>query len=229
MHIPKAVLFDLDDTLTGRDEAFHAFAEKFIDRFVGKTDDDKREKMIDTLAALDNHGYRKKSEVFESFFDTFAISNRPSYKEMEEFWVSRFPEGVRPLPGVAEMLRFLKNKGLKLGVVTNGFSPILQNSKIDHAEIRDYFDLIVVSKEIGIEKPDRGIFDYAIDQLSLKADACIFVGDHLINDIYGSKNAGMTAVWYNPGRLKNDSDVQPDYEINDYAALIKLIFVGSDN
>jgi len=53
----------------------------------------------------------------------------------------------------------------------------------------------VVSEGAGFRKPDCRIFQSALDVLALEAAECAFVGDHPVNDIVGSREAGLTAVW----------------------------------
>ena len=83
-------------------------------------------------------------------------------------------------------------------MVTNGNS-LLQNTKLDTAGIRDLFDMAVVSDDIGIWKPDKGIFEYAMKTLGVTPEESLFVGDHPVNDIQGALGAGMHAVWVDYG------------------------------
>ena len=109
---------------------------------------------------------------------------------------------------MASMLRFspiaiptiqaLKEQGYLLGVVSNGPS-VLQNKKLDTAGIRDLFDVVAVSGDYGIHKPDRRLFDLAAQKLNVPNEACLFVGDHPVNDIKGALGAGMQAIWMDYG------------------------------
>ena len=111
---------------------------------------------------------------------------------------TRFGKRVVMLEGSVETLRELKRRGYLLGMVTNGNS-LLQNTKLDSAGIRDLFDMAVVSDDIGIWKPDKGIFEYAMRMLAVTPDQSLFVGDHPVNDIQGALGAGMQAVWVDYG------------------------------
>ena len=83
-------------------------------------------------------------------------------------------------------------------MVTNGNS-LLQNTKLDTAGIRELFDMAVVSDDIGIWKPNKGIFEYAMKALQVTPEESLFVGDHPVNDIQGALGAGMHAVWVDYG------------------------------
>ena len=89
-----------------------------------------------------------------------------------------------------------------LGAVTNGVSS-LQNIKLDTAGIRDLFDVVVVSGDIGIYKPDRRIFDEACRRAGLKNEEVLFVGDHPVNDIDGALGAGLQVIRMNYGDFYN--------------------------
>ena len=85
--------------------------------------------------------------------------------------------------------------------MTNGVSS-LQNTKLDTAGIRHLFDVVVVSGDIGIYKPDRRIFDEAARRVGIENEKVLFVGDHPVNDIKGALGAGMQAIRMNYGDFK---------------------------
>ena len=78
----------------------------------------------------------------------------------------------------------------------------LQNLKLDTAGIRDLFDVVVVSGDIGIYKPDRRIFDEAVRRAGVKNKESLFVGDHPVNDVEGALGAGMQVIRMNYGDFK---------------------------
>ena len=77
-----------------------------------------------------------------------------------------------------------------------------------------YCDIVVVSGDINIHKPDAAIFIYTADKLGLKAEECLYVGDHPVNDIEGALGAGMKAVRMNWGWFK-DKDLRSDVPVVD--------------
>lgn len=108
---------------------------------------------------------------------------------------------VDMLPGAVDVLKEVKRRGYILGAVTNGVSA-LQNMKLDTAKIRSLFDVVVVSGDIGIYKPDRRIFDEAAKRAGVKNSECLFVGDHPVNDVEGALGAGMNVIRMNYGDFK---------------------------
>ena len=104
------------------------------------------------------------------------------------------------------MLQALRKKGIVTGVITNGPS-YLQNHKMDESGLRPYLDLVVVSGDVGVHKPDPALFLYACDKVQLPPADCMYVGDHPVNDIAGALSAGMQAVRMNWGWFK-DQDLR---------------------
>jgi putative hydrolase of the HAD superfamily len=79
-----------------------------------------------------------------------------------------------------------------------------------------YVDVLVVSEEAGISKPDPGIFQIALDRLEVRAGETVMVGDSWANDIAGARRAGIRAVWFNPRRLAKP---EADTAVHEIAAL----------
>ncbi len=71
----------------------------------------------------------------------------------------------------------------------------MQNSSIDGLEIRNYFDIILISEIEQVRKPNPEIFQRAVVKLGTAAQDSVFVGDHPEADIKGAKNAGMKTIW----------------------------------
>ena len=91
-----------------------------------------------------------------------------------------------------------------LALVTNGFSSV-QYPRLAGSSISDAFEGVFVSEEVGVAKPNRGIFDHALEQLAHPdRDDVVMVGDSLTSDMAGARNAGVDGCWYNPRGLAGD-------------------------
>ncbi len=101
------------------------------------------------------------------------------------------------LPGTHSLLQHLRDNGIKIGILSNGFTEV-QYDKLRSAEIDRLVDCVVLSDEIGINKPDRRIFDYALEKSGARLENCIMVGDNPDTDIAGAVNAGWQARLFNP-------------------------------
>ena len=96
--------------------------------------------------------------------------------------------------GLQETLSELTEWGLRLGIVTNG-SVMTQAAKIKHLGLEKYFSSVVISEAAACQKPDPRIFRRALDEIGCDAAVTWFVGDHPVNDVLGSAEAGLVPVW----------------------------------
>lgn len=90
--------------------------------------------------------------------------------------------------------------------------------------IEGYFNPIIVSGDLGYRKPDRRIFQLALDGMELPPENVLFVGNDMYRDVYGAKQVGMKTVFYssNQGRKKANG-IEPDYVIYQFAELRQAI------
>jgi HAD superfamily hydrolase (TIGR01549 family) len=96
-------------------------------------------------------------------------------------------------PDADELLVQLRSK-YKLGIVTNGVAG-LQRRKLEGSGLLHWFDAVAISGEVGIGKPERGIFEWVAAELNVPLEACVMVGDNAERDVQGGINAGMRTVW----------------------------------
>ena len=97
------------------------------------------------------------------------------------------------LPGAEELVRYLAAK-YPLTVVTNGFVEV-QYEKFDKSGLRDCFAHIVLSEEVGCQKPNPRIFEEALRMNGLQAEEVVMIGDSWNSDIQGAINAGIDQIW----------------------------------
>jgi putative hydrolase of the HAD superfamily len=206
MHNIKAVLFDLDNTLIDRNKAFVKYCNWFIDEyFHGSVVPDKKENMIALMVLLDENGYgNRRIKMYNELIEKWCLFNY-STEELVEKWENVFASFICINEKTNKLLKYFKEK-YKLGLITNGRSQ-LQQSKIDAAGIRIFFDVIIVSDEVGIKKPERAIFEMACSKLNVDVHDAVFIGDHMQNDVIGATNAGLQAVWLNYKKLQNQSKI----------------------
>ena len=128
----------------------------------------------------------------------------------------------KPLDGVMEMLETLYPE-VKMGIITNGFTE-LQQQRLQNTQTEKFFEIVVVSEQIGVAKPDRKVFDYAFSQMDkLDKTKILMVGDTLASDILGGYNSGIDTCWFNHANLVNDTKIQPTYEIKDIRELVGIV------
>jgi HAD superfamily hydrolase (TIGR01662 family) len=98
-------------------------------------------------------------------------------------------DNYRLYPDVIDALSSLKEKGIRIGCVSNEDGYL--ESFFTKFDITDYFEIILSSEEVGCEKPAPGIFQIALTRMNLTAEEVIFVGDGLHSDYFGSQSVGM--------------------------------------
>ena len=94
-------------------------------------------------------------------------------------------------PDVHSTLEQLANHYI-LGVLTNG------NADVRRLGLADYFQFALSAEELGVGKPDPQPFRQALTRAGVPAEQALHVGDHPGDDIFGARQAGLHAVWYNP-------------------------------
>jgi HAD superfamily hydrolase (TIGR01549 family) len=99
------------------------------------------------------------------------------------------------LPGANELLDFLKGKGFILVIISNNDGKT--EEKCEEVGIKEYFDIIIDSTNLGLIKPDARIFHFALDKLGLYNNQAIHIGDLYGSDVMGGLNAGMDVIWLN--------------------------------
>ena len=197
----KAVFFDFDDTLQSRKGAYRLYCESFLDRYFPTIDKSERERKLDEMEEHVDGGYKDREVYFPEMIELWKWENHPPMQELYDSFNYDFGKHVVMLDGAVEVLKEIKKRGYILGAITNGVSS-LQNIKLDTAGIRELFDVVVVSGDIGIYKPDRRIFDEAVRRAGVRNEEALFVGDHPINDIEGALGADMQVIRMNYGDFK---------------------------
>ena len=122
------------------------------------------------------------------------------------------------MPGVVEALQSFKQCGLNLVVVSNSDGTVEQNLK--DRELASYFSHIIDSAMIGIEKPDPGIFEYALEISGADRASTVHVGDMYFADIEGARRAGLDAILLDPFDDWHDADCPRAPDLNSLAKSI---------
>jgi len=100
-----------------------------------------------------------------------------------------------------------------LALVTNG-APDVQREKIGRTTLARYFGAIVISAEVGFGKPDARIFEAALEAIGATADSAVMVGDSLLRDVGGARNAGLRSIWIDRDQARSRADEPvPDVRI----------------
>jgi len=187
----KAVIFDLDNTILDRTRTFHQFTTSFVDTYFRHAQD--HEVLINRIIELDQDGYKDKHQLFAELLEELPWASKPEIAELLDYYSVQYVSNALLMEQATETIAYMRQK-YKLGLITNGKTAI-QYGKVDRLGLRSAFDFILVSEEAGVKKPDIQIFQMAIERLGLKAEECLYIGDHPKNDIQGASLAGMKTIW----------------------------------
>lgn len=130
---------------------------------------------------------------------------------------------------ITKMLSELKHHEVKLALCSNCSSDEVYALK--SSSIYEYFDTSILSYEVGLEKPDKCIYKLCSDNLNVRPEECLYVGDGGSNELYGAENVGMKpvrAMWY----LKKSNGIispMPFREADTPLDIIKLLKKVSPN
>jgi putative hydrolase of the HAD superfamily len=144
---------------------------------------------------------------------------------LAELMAARFQEERRAslivFPDARPALEDLRQT-YRLALLTNG-PPDLQREKIEGGNLAAYFEMITISGEEGIGKPDKRIFALTLDRLAVLPQAAVMVGDSLKRDIGGAQGAGLKAVWVNRAGASLGEGHKPDAQVHDLSHLRDVI------
>jgi putative hydrolase of the HAD superfamily len=153
--------------------------------------------------------YRR--DGWQASLDKLGLAERLDAQEMADQFMKLRRQNHTIYADVIECLERLRNQ-FRLALLTNGVVD-LQREKIEGAGLESHFDVITISGEVGLGKPDRQVFDLTLKRLDLSADEVVMVGNSLESDIAGANGVGMKSVWLNRINAKNDTQTKPDAEI----------------
>jgi len=146
--------------------------------------------------------------------DDYKMSLRIS-----EEYLQHSPKKKNLMEGCKETLDYLLPK-YPMVIVTNGFDEI-QSTKLSSSGISHYFKDVVTSARAGHKKPAKEIFEFALQENKVAARDAIMIGDNLLTDIAGAKNASVDMVFFNPAKIKHQAAV--DFEISSLPELMNFL------
>ncbi len=201
LHMIKAVLFDFDETLQNRTEAFEVYMTRFFARFFPEIKGEELEKRKEDMRRTGNGGYVNRVEWYGELIKLWSWENAPSAESLADHYEHTFGDCIVMYPESKLLFKELKKRGYIVGVVTNG-PAVLQKHKMNNSGLMPLVDLLVVSGDYGVHKPNPELLRIAAKKLNLPCEECVYVGDHPVNDIQTALNAGMKAIRMNAGWFK---------------------------
>lgn len=119
-------------------------------------------------------------------------------------YIDLLPENNHLFEGTLEILDYLSSR-YTLHIITNGFSQV-QQKKLEKSGIASYFATVSDSESTGFRKPDRRMYENALEAASARAETSVMIGDCLEADVKGSMDCGIRAFWFANG----SDDIAPE-------------------
>ncbi|MFC0140521.1 pyrimidine 5'-nucleotidase [Erwinia mallotivora] len=137
-------------------------------------------------------------------------------------YLAAMAEICLPLAGAPDLLRALKGR-VKMGIITNGFTA-LQQARLQRTGFLHYFDLLVISEEVGHAKLHPAIFDHALEKMANPPRSrVLMVGYNPDSDILGGIRSGLATCWLNVDNRPLPEGVQPTWQVPSLAALQEIL------
>jgi len=188
------VCFDLDDTLYNEiDYLISAY------KSIAKSIDPENQKI---LFAKMFSMYRNDQDVFEYLKNTYVISK----EDIINHYRTHKPD-ITPHIEVVKLMRSIKNKGGSIGVITDG-RIITQKNKIEALKLEEYINAIIISEEIGVEKPNAKAFIEIENKL--KGEKYYYIGDNFGKDFIAPKKMN----WETIGIIDNGKNIHSNTYLN---------------
>ena len=213
----KHIFFDLDHTIWDFDKNAEETLYELYDIYrLNEIGLPSAAKFIETYTR-NNHqlwaeyhtGKITKDELRETRFRrTFLeLGVRPEVLPLafEDDYVKLCPTKTNLFPHAHETLEYLQSK-YTLHLISNGFKESSE-LKVGNTNIGRYFENIIISEIVGVNKPDPAIFAHALGLAGASKHQSLMIGDSLEADVYGALNFGMDAIYFNPFNAAKPDDV----------------------
>ena len=201
----KWIFFDVGSTLVDETEAYdHRVREMIVGTNITFKEFD------DVRVALARQGLDGNSAAIKHF----GLTKPPWHSEDEV-----------PYSDAHSTLAALVDKGYELGIIAN--QKLGTEERLESWGLRQYFEVIAASAEIGYAKPDKEIFEKALEFAKCTAEESVMVGDRLDNDIIPAKAIGMKTVWVKNGLAQYQGaelgEGVADYQIGSLSELLRIL------
>jgi putative hydrolase of the HAD superfamily len=206
--VVKDVFFDLDRTLWDFETNSHLALSQLFTEFGLTHKIEHSGQFIEDYNRINEYhwdlyrrGLTTKEKLrIDRFYEALLLHGVDDVKLAADYceaYIQRCPELTHTFPGTHDTLEELRKMGYQMHIITNGFSEV-QYRKMENCGILSYFDVIVCSDQVGVNKPEPEIFHVAIQQAQAQAGQSVMIGDHPEIDVLGANAAGMRGILFDP-------------------------------
>ncbi|MHA2288454.1 MAG: TIGR02253 family HAD-type hydrolase [Promethearchaeota archaeon] len=235
----KLVGFDLDDCLYNSTGLSQIARIKGIDAMISLGLKIERQEALLLIQEIVNEYGSNSPNHYDYFirrlnqYENYNISFNEQVRYVAAAVMAYHAQKIKLITlydDVKKCLEKLKEISIKTAVITDGI-PVKQYEKILRLGIDDLIDLVVISDEIGIRKPNPKLFAYCLSKFNVKGNETIYVGDNIYKDIIPAKLNEIHSVYIHRGgkydtRITGEviaKENEPDYEISKFDELFDII------
>ena len=217
------ILFDADETL------FHFDAFKGLQLMFSRFDitftehDFTHYQTVNKPLWIDYQDGKITAKQLQNIrFESWAEKLSVTTQTLNSAFLTAMADICTLLPGAEKLITTLTNKA-NLGIITNGFTE-LQHVRLARTGLQDHFSSLIISEQVGVAKPDPGIFEYAFEQMGYPdRDQVLMIGDNPHSDILGGLNAGIDTCWLNVHGHDAPEGIEPHYQVASLTELHTLL------
>ncbi len=216
----KHLFFDLDHTIWDFDknaeetlnELYHTYKLRDLglhspDRFIEVYTQNNHQLWAEYHLGKITKQKLRETRFSKTFVD-LGLSPQHIPQQFEDDYVSICPTKTNLFPKAHETLGYLKEK-YSLHLISNGFKESTE-LKVSNNGLNEYFENVVISEVVGFNKPDKAIFNHALNLANAGISESIMIGDSLEADIRGAQDYGMKAIYFNPEKKEKPEDVEQE-------------------
>lgn len=217
----KAIIFDIGNTLINTENIIQNAAKYSAKKLVsiGLIKDWK----TFFRGYIDNDRRYQEPHVNHLFSDLKIVKNTVKELQLNKessvcgAFITYYRDEVRrqihPNHSLYVLFELLKSSGKRLGIISDG-TTIEQLETLTRLDVIHFFDVIIISEEIGFEKPSEEIFGTLIKLLDLNPSNMLIVGDNYIRDIVGGIDSGFRTALLTEFSVSDKNEFKPNYEPN---------------
>lgn len=232
--LPRAILFDLDDTILDTSlsatRVWRLTAKAFEDE-IGQPAEvfdpildrarvwywaDPKRNLAGRLDVQKSRIEVTHHGLLELGIDDYGLATR-----FADHYSEHRVTSMRPFPGAIETLEHFVKAGVPLALITNGDAKG-QRAKVAHFDLTQYFQAVLIEGELGYGKPDPRVFHQALQACDAPAEDAWCVGDNLAWEVAAPQKLGMQGIWndWEGKTLPEDSEIIPDRVVMSIAELV---------
>ena len=171
-------------------------------------------------------GASTASRLWDDALQLFGINSPSLARDFAAYYSELRATTALAFEDSAPVLEALRADGYRLAVITNGPGDI-QRHKLAIAGLDSYFDAVIASTDVGAGKPDRIVFEAALEATGAEAASTWHIGDNLSTDVGGALDAGLKAAWLNrSGEVRGAEHPAPDAELTTLESCCRFWALG---